>query len=809
MTDLSTRHDADRVRAYVEWVLRRRFAVIGFTLLITVVLAAQAKDLKVIIDPNRTLPQGHPYVLATHRIDTVFAKKHDVVIGITPIEGDAFSPHVLAKVQRITASLADLPDVAKGSALSLSAPRAKSIAGHADEIDVHPLMERIPETPEEIEALRRAVRENPVYRNAIVSNDERTAAILAEFKDTGGGFQSIMNAVRPIVDRERDASVEVAIGGQAVFLAQLEYYSQRVLFLFPIAVLVVGLIHYEAFRTVQGLVLPLVTALLAVVWGLGVMGLANVTMDAFNVTTPILIFAVAAGHAVQILKRYYEEYHRLRQTTDHTPAEANREAVVASLTRVAPAMLAAGGVAALGFFSLVVFEIATIRTFGIFTALGILSALVLELSFIPAIRSLLPAPGQVESRREREYRAWDRLAETIADWVTGPHRWRIYAAGAALLMVWVAGATQVVVDTPLRSYFSRQLPFQRDDRLLNERLAGTNTLYLLVEGLQEGALKRPAVLRAMDATQRFLDAQPYVGKTISISDFVKRINRAMHDEDPAYNVIPDSQDLIAQYLLLDSMSGEPGDFDAYVDYGYRLANIRVFLKTDSTAYVQELIAKLNAFVKTQFGDVAKVQFGGTLPQTAALTERIVHEKILNIIQICAVILVVASLMFRALAAGILILVPLVLAVIANFGLMGLTGIRLNVATSVISAMAVGLGADYAIYLIYRIREELGRGVDELTAFRTALTTAGKAVLFVASAVGGGYGLLVMSWGFNIHIWFALLIASAMVVSSLGALTILPSLILTCRPRFIFGDVRPAAPLRPGASRTSLERGPAG
>ena len=132
------------------------------------------------------------------------------------------------------------------------------------------------------------------------------------------------------------------------------------------------------------------------------------------------------------------------------------------------------------------------------------------------------------------------------------------------------------------------------------------------------------------------------------------------------------------------------------------------------------------------------------------------------------------------------LVPLVFAVIANLGLMGWTGIRLNIATAVISAVTVGLGADYAIYLIYRFREELRRGLDPTEAARAAITTAGKAILFVASAVTGGYGVLILSWGFYVHIWFAILMASAMLASSLAALTVLPSLILTFRPRFLFG-----------------------
>jgi hypothetical protein len=772
------------MRRYVEGVLRVRLAIIGLVLLVSAVLGFQIRNLRVVVDPNATLPPHHPYVVATREAERVFRLKHQVLIGVTSTAGDVFSPHVLRKVQQITTSLADLPGVEKGSVFSLTR-RAKNITGTADGLEVLPFIGAIPQTGPDMEAVRQAVRNNPVYIDAIISRNARTAAILADFNTDPAGFQGIVDKVRPIIERERDASVEMAVGGRPVFLAQLEHYSQRAQLLFPLAILVVGLIHYEAFRTLQGLILPLVTALLAVIWGLGIMGLVNVPMDAFNVTTPILIFAVAAGHAVQILKRYYEEYFRLAGNNMESASAASRQAVVESLTRVGPVMLAAGMVAGLGFLSLLVFELATIRTFGVFTALGIFSALILELTFIPALRSLLPPPGQRESRREREHRLWDRITEAIADWVIGPGRRRIYAGAAVLLVIWTVAATRVVVDTPLRSYFFQNLPFQREDRALNDRLGGTNRLYVLIEGRQDGAIKDPRVLNAMEATQRFVEGQPHVGKTLSLADFIRRMNRAMHADDPDYDRIPESRELVAQYLLAYSLSGDLEDLDSYVDGQYRSANILILLKTDSTAYTQELISRLKTVLPEKFGDQIRIRFGGDLAETAALTETIVHEKLLNIAQISAVILVITSLVFRSVIAGILVLVPLALAVLANFGVMGLLGIRLNIATSVISAMAVGLGADYAIYLVYRLREELDQGIEEAVAVRTALTTAGKASVFVASAVAGGYGLLALSWGFNIHIWFAILIMSAMLVSCLGALTLLPSLILTFHPRFIF------------------------
>src|ERR1700730_12085455 len=776
------------MRRYVEGVLRYRLLVILLPLLVSGVLGFQIRNLHVIVDPNATLPQHHPYVAATREAERVFRLKHQVLVGITARAGDVFTHHVLGKVQRITDSLAELPGVEKGSVFSL-ARRARNITGTADGLEVLPLMESVPQTEPEIDALRQALRNNPVYVDAIISRDARTAAILADFNTDPGGFEGIVDKVTSIIERERDASVDISIGGRPVYLGQLDKYSQRAELLFPIAILVVGLIHYEAFRTLQGLILPLVTALLAVIWGLGMMGLVKAPMDAFNVTTPILIFAVAAGHAVQILKRYYEEYHRLSRSDTASAAATSRQAVVESLTRVGPVMLAAGIVAGLGFLSLVVFEVATIRTFGVFTALGIFSALILQLTFIPALRSILPPPGQRESRRESEHRVWDRIMDTIAGWVLGRGRQWIYAGVLMLVVIWTVAAMRVTVDTPLRSYFFENLPFQRDDRALNERLGGTNRLYILIEGGEEGAIKDPKVLSAMEATQRFLETQPHVGKTLSLADFIRRMNRAMHADEPGYDRIPESRELVAQYLLAYSLSGSLEDLDSYVDDRYRSANILVLLKTDSTAYTQELISKLKTVLPAKFPAQIKIQFGGDLAETAALTETIVREKLLNIGQISAVILIITSLVFRSLTAGILVLVPLGLAVLANFGLMGLLGIRLNIATSVISAMAVGLGADYAIYLVYRLREELDQSSDEAAAFRTALTTAGKASLFVASAVAGGYGLLALSWGFNIHIWFAILIMSAMLVSCLGAVTLLPSLILTLRPRFIFRRAR--------------------
>src|SRR6202162_3878276 len=767
------------MKSYIEWILKFRFLVIGLTLLVTLFLGIQIKNLHIIIDPNTNLPQDHPYIIATNKIESLFGSKNVILVGITPKEGDIFQKPLLQKVEEITRDLRQTPGVIKENVLSLAAPKAKWIKGTSEGMEVKPFIDnKIPTTPQEMESLKKAILTNPVYYNAIISKDEKTASIIVEIKDPKGGYQTIMGKIRQIVDRQKDPSVEIAMGGWPVYGAELERYSQRMGILFPLAVILIGLILYEAFRTVQGMILPLVTALLAVVWGVGIMGLAGVPMDAFNASTPILILAVAAGHAGQILKRYYEEYHRIRKTTQISPKEANREAIVESMTRIGLVMLTAGSVAAMGFFSLMVFKMVVIKTFGVFTGLGILSALILEMTFIPTIRSLIRPPQMGEETREQEKRVWDRISSTFARWITSSSRIPIYAGALIFFVVAVVGTFQVTIENANRQYFAKDLPFQKDDALINDRLAGTADLYLLIEGKEEDAIKNPKTLEAMDATQRFLEEDPLVGKTLSLADFLKRMNQAMNGDDPAYAKIPQNRELISQYLLLYSMSGDPQDFDTYVDNGYQRADIKVFLKTDNTVYLQKLISRLNPFIQSHFGEDVRVSVGGGAPSGAAMNEVIVKGKILNVLQIGAVIFIISSLVFRSLIAGVLVLIPLSLAVLGNFGLMGLAGIRLNIATSVIMAMTVGIGTDYAIYLIYRIREEIRRGQTIDAAFQTSLTTAGKAILFVAIAVAVGYGVLLLSFGFYIHIWFGLLTASAMLFSSMAALTLLPALIYT-------------------------------
>jgi uncharacterized protein len=771
------------IKKFIGFIVMQRKWVLVVIALLTILCCMQLRQLHVVIDSAKLLPPDHRDVVGTIAAESLFGSRHVVVVGISAKESNvAYSPALLEAVASLTQKLGDTAGVKRHTLMSASADRAKAISGTATELKVERLLTvnagRV--TPDEAVHFRERLAVNPIYRHSLMSDDGKLASVSFSIVSGAKGFRESMDRVNSVINSEAalHPQFNYAVAGAPALFAEVERLSARMAFLFPIALLVIGLIHFEAFRTWQGLVLPLVTALLAVSWGLGIMGALGIEMDAFNVMTPILILAVAAGHAVQVLKRYYEEFDRIYFANPNANlAEINRAAVVESLTKIGPVMITAGGVASIGLFSLATFDIATIRTFGIFTGLGIVSALVIELTFIPALRaSLKPTlPSRISLSAIYGSRTWDRLSDAICVGVLR-HRFLIVCAFGFVAAVSSIGLLYLNHENSTKSYFGEKVRIRADDALLNNQLAGTNTLYVMFRSTVEDRMKDPRVLKVIEDTQNYIQSLPDVGKTISIVDFVKQMNRSMNASAESAYRLPKTAEAVSQYMLLYGLSGEPTDFDSYIDYGYKNANLIVWMKNDTSGYANTLLKNVRAFVEPRLPEGVTLQIGGSAPQAAALSQTLVEGKLKNVTLIIIVVFVAGLFVFRSLLMAIYIIVPLIVTVLVNFGFMGVTGIPLNTPNSVAAALAIGIGADYSIYLMYRIREEFTRLGDIDAALKQTFRTAGLGVIYVASAIVGGYSVLLLSFNFYIHIWFGILIVLSMLVSAASALALVPALI---------------------------------
>ena len=561
--------------------------------------------------------------------------------------------------------------------------------------------------------------------------------------------------------------------------------SRRVALLFVLALAMIGYLHYRAFRTLQGMIVPLVTAIMGVVWALGLMGLIGAPMDPWNIMTPILLLAIGAGHSVQILKRYYEEYARSRAARPELAGtEHNRVAVIEATVKVGVVMLAAGTIASLSFASLAAFGLPTIKNFGLCTAFGIVAALTVEMTFIPAIRVLMSPPSTEQTDREKREEYFDPILEKLA---------RTFRAGRERPIVWVflgiivvalGGLVRLKAGNTLGAQFFEKNAPVHGFRMADARLAGTRVIQVLIEGDKPDTIKQPDVLRRMDQIGTFIAHQPLpVGKVVSIVDLLRQMSLVI---DPSGGgKLPDTTQGVAQYLLLYAMGGEEEDLAHFVDHDFQRAVITAYLKTDDFRAMKAMTVAAQAEADRLFPRTGPVRanVGGGVTNAIALNETMVHGKTVNLIQISLLVLVIASILLRSLAGGVLVLLPLATAALVNLGLMGWTGILLSMGTAAISAMAIGIGADYAVYFLFRVREEFERSGDLRAATATALTTSGKAIAYVASAVAGGYLCLALSL-FKVHVLLGVLVALTMVTSSAATVAFLPAVILLVKPRFL-------------------------
>lgn len=777
-------------RPFALWVIAHRRSVIAGVLAMTALLTSNIARLEIDSNPRLWAPQQHPYVLTTDVLDSVFGGRNLTVIGVVPKQGDIYQPAILAKIRRLQDSLELLPNAIRHNVLSLGARKVKLVQGGPDGMEVTQMLDTVPTTPEGLARLRAAVAAMPVYINALVSPDGRAAAVIADFRqDSSPNYIAMMQGLHRIVDQERDPSVDLLLGGLPIVGEAADRQFMKMPLFFGAALLVVMLVQYWSFRSLQGMLLPMATGILSVLWSLGLMGLTGVHLDPLNTTTPILVLAVAAGHAIQILKRYYEEYGRL--TAEGLAAvDANRQAVVESIVRVGPVMVVAGLIAALTFFSLAGTGIPMVQHFGIFAGCGVLATMVIEMTVIPAVRSMLRPPRAIEAERERRVSGLDRFLTAVADALVGGRARTVVAAGLVALAVVGAGVFRLYVDNDFKTYFRDDSEMRVHDRALNATFGGTNAIQFLIQTHDSDGLKDPRVLNGMARLQDFLEDQPDVGKTQSIVDLVKRMNSAMHGDDPRFYAVPDSRELVSQYFFLYSLSGDPQDFDSFVDHDFRQATVWAFLKNGSTTYADSLAKLARDVIASAFPPGVTVQMGGSMPQQMALNEVIVHDKARNMAQMAIVVFVLGAIIMRSLVGGLFVVTPLFAVMLANFGLMGWLGTPLDISAMTTAAMAIGIGADYEIYLLFRFREELQRTKSVLAATRASMLTSGKAILLVAISVASGYAVLQAS-DFAFYNLLATMVGVTMAISACFALFFLRALMMVFKPRFVFGTDRDA------------------
>jgi predicted RND superfamily exporter protein len=755
------------VESYARFLVRRSWSVL--LAVATAWIGSGISKLRTEFNVEASLPGNHPLVQIDKTIRRQFGGRNTIIALIVPRQGDVWRPEVLEVVQEATLAALRLEGIIAQNVVSLAAPSVRVVQDVDGRIEADLLMRDVPRTPEAIAALRAKVDADPQLRGMVVTPDQRGAVLVLDFWQDNTGT-ALAQRVLALADRFRDRPVDFYFAGEPIVSLTDVEQSREMVLRIPITFLVVALMLLASFRNLQGMLIPMLTAVLSTVWGLGLMGHTGIVIDTWNAATPILLIAIAAGHSAQMLKRYIEDVQRLGD---------NRAAVVTSTAAMGPVMIAAGGVAALGFAALTLTGIPSIIGMGLACAYGIGSAVVLEMTFIPALRSLLPAPKVTIATGGIAQRVLAVLEHAILDRGGRPV---LIATGVALLLA-AAGAVQIRTYGSTREYLARDSLPRLHLEAIERHFPGTVTMTVLYDGPPQ-SVTRLDVLRHMEGLGTELQRDPLVWRTTSLVDLIKILHRTFNGDAPDPYRLPDSQELLSQLVYL----GNSPAFERFIDREYTKSLLVAYLRDDDSARVGPLVERARAWVAANPppAGVRVLIAGGVGPTVLAINEHTTHTKMLNILLVLAVIYAVSSIVLRSFLSGLYVITPIAASVVLLFGLLGWTGIRLDMGSASILAIAAGVGADYAIYFLYRLREERARTADDAEALHVTLFTSGRAVLFVAASIGAGFAVMGLFSRFLGLRLFGTLMPAAMAISCLSALSLMPVLVLRTRPAFIFG-----------------------
>jgi predicted RND superfamily exporter protein len=364
---------------------------------------------------------------------------------------------------------------------------------------------------------------------------------------------------------------------------------------------------------------------------------------------------------------------------------------------------------------------------------------------------------------------------------------------AALCLYYVP---KIEADANVMNQFPKNSSIYKDAQFISDNFGGYSTLNILIEAThpvandspEDGPMKNPGILKWMEDLQKFAleqtdpkTNQKLIGDALSMTDFVSYMNRIMKN-DPRENRVPDSRNLIAQYLL-SYENQSSGEFSGLVDYKYNKAQIVVRLPDMSTPRLHVLIANLKDYIKNHTNNEIHVSFGGAVEINAELGTMIVDGQIWSLFLSVAIIIVCYMIFFRSFAAGMLAAVPMLCAITLVFGLMGILNIPLDYITATLTGISIGAGTDYTAYFLWRLRERSQARGNLEEGYIDTMTSIGKGILYNGLSVVAGFVVFLFSNFIPIR-FFGFLISFSILACIVSTLTILPVVIFMVKPKFL-------------------------
>ncbi|KMY68495.1 hypothetical protein AAU61_02190 [Desulfocarbo indianensis] len=728
------------------------------------------------------LPQNHPFIKLI-KGHPKFGGTNTVIIGMEVLKGDIFDEKILQTLIDFSNELYFLPSVDRTKVVSLGVNKIRNAkitsAGISSPSILYP---NAPATDAEMDQLKADVYSNPAYYGNLVSLDAKVALITLGFFEDKLQPRLVYSALQNLKAKYESDNIRFHIVGEPYLYGVIFSYLPQTLLLFLITVVAMLTIAFLYTRSLRLTLVPLFSAAICAVWGLGFMQLMGYTLDPLVLVVPLLISATALSHSIQFNWRISEAY---AQTKDL------KESCYQTVRALFYPGLAGVITDATGILLIALIPIPLMEKLGISIFVWCLSMVFGILIFNPVINLYLPPMKKAGRWREARRQGFmeKKLLPSVFTLCSSRKRsWTIVACFLALaLITFHLNSNLIIGDIEEGSPILKpDSVYNQDVEFMAQRLPGSmNPMLVIVEG-EDDAVKEPELLEAVDRFQAHMAKLPEVTMTLSIVNLVKGINMAFYENNPNYFLLPDNRKAIYSNLhLLTSGGAEPGDYDTYYSHDFNNLSITIYCVNHLPSTIAKLLNHANEFIVKNKLKIAEIKLaGGRIGVIAANNESIVVELATTLTAALVLTGLFVMIVFRSFMAGLILVVPLSLASWFTFGYMAIAGIAINLQSLPVSIIAIGIGVDYGVYLLSRMREEHRNLGDLSHAVRESINTAGNAIILTGIIVIAG----VVFWVFSDIMFQAemgILFSIVTLFHVLGALVLLPAMIQILRPRFLF------------------------
>ncbi|MBS3787978.1 RND family transporter, partial [Candidatus Bipolaricaulota bacterium] len=750
----------DISRKLTQWLESLSVSITNFpkttiivVLLITLFFGFWIPGLQIDNSVDDMLPSSHPAKELYDEVTETFGGTDTIIVAYR--NDEVFSEETLSRISNLTKKFSQVEGVNDVRSIA----NAKRLEGSGGTLNVSDLVPESGVKAEQIPGIEDYVEKTQTLRGTVLSSDGKYAGFLVELSEDSSD-SIVYDDLNDIIEGEKTPKDFYIAGGPAVNAEMTSSMKNDLVTLVPIVVGVLAFVLYLTLRTAGGVYIPLSVVLLSTIWTLGLMALTGTEMSMISTTLPVMLIAIGVADAIHILNDYYHklgEGLKLGQAIDTVIKHIGTAIVLTSVTT------------AVGFLTLTTSPVSQVGEFGLFIGFGVIAALIISITWIPAFLSLTDhAERKKKSAQENQSdKQGSEILANLGEFVVG-HKTAILVVGILILGIAAYGATLLTVETNTLRFFRPNSEIRKSTEVIDNSFGGSENLSVVVNG----DIKDPEVLNGMLELQDQLGEIEQVGYSMSIADLVTEINKALTGEKS----IPGSKNGVSQEILLYEMSGESDDSKQLVNYNYDRARINVRMSSVSSSKLSEIINRVERDAKKIAGEKFDVQVTGSSYLFKVLTDLLVKGQVISLSIALFAVAVIVGLIFLSVKFGLLSTIPLGFTIGVNFGLMGLLGIPLDNATTMLASIAIGIGVDYTIHFISRYRLELDRGESPESAVIGATRTTGQAIFFNAIAVAVGFGVLLAS-SFTPIATLGSLVALTMILSAGSALTLLPAALL--------------------------------